>query len=111
MTRDSVIEIARSRGYEVIEEPTPVADAMEADEIFTSGTAVVVCSVGSLTYKGEKRTFSSEAGKPGADDSFRAWQNPGHQAGLEKIQGECTMCHLFRALGFSRTAGLESGQG
>ena len=66
MTRDSIIAIARSRGYEVIEEPTPVADAMEADEIFTSGTAVVVCSVGSLTYKGKRRTFSAEPGQPGA---------------------------------------------
>ena len=66
MTRDSIIAIARSRGYEVIEEPTPVADAMEADEVFTSGTAVVVCSVGSLTYKGTRRTFSEDEGKPGA---------------------------------------------
>ena len=51
----------------MIEEPTPVADAMEADEVFTSGTAVVLCSVGSLTYKGKRRNFSTEEGKPGAD--------------------------------------------
>jgi branched-chain amino acid aminotransferase len=37
---------------------------MQADEIFTTGTAVVVCSVGSLTYKGTRKQFSAE-GQPG----------------------------------------------
>jgi branched-chain amino acid aminotransferase len=32
----------------------------QADEIFTTGTAVVVCSVGSLTYRGTKRSFTAE---------------------------------------------------
>lgn len=65
VTRDSVIEIARSRGYEVIEEPVKVTEAMEADEIFTSGTAVVICSVGSLTYKGTRKTYAKEVDTPG----------------------------------------------
>jgi branched-chain amino acid aminotransferase len=61
VTRASVIELARARGYEVVEEAVDVEDAMEADELFTTGTAVVVCSVGSLTYKGQKRRFVKEA--------------------------------------------------
>lgn len=41
-----------------------VHEAMEADELFTTGTAVVVCSVGSLTYKGERKQFTAP-GEPG----------------------------------------------
>ena len=37
---------------------------MEADELFTTGTAVVVCAVGSLTYKGERKQFGTP-GQPG----------------------------------------------
>lgn len=37
---------------------------MQADEVFTSGTAVVVCSVGSITYKGVRRQYG-EKGQPG----------------------------------------------
>jgi len=61
VTRRSVIELARSKGYEVKEEPVSIESAMEADEVFTTGTAVVLSPVGSLTYKGEKRQF----GNPG----------------------------------------------
>nr|QKY15323.1 branched chain amino acid aminotransferase (BCAT) [Polytomella parva] len=65
VTRDSVIQLARSRGYEVVEEPVSVHEAMEADEMFTTGTAVVLCSVGSLSYKGDRRQFAKD-GKPTA---------------------------------------------
>ena len=51
VTRKSVNELARLRGYNVEEAPISVQEAMEADEVFTTGTAVVLCSVGSLTYK------------------------------------------------------------
>lgn len=37
---------------------------LQADEVFTTGTAVVVCSVGSLTYKGTRKQFT-EPGQPG----------------------------------------------
>lgn len=40
VTRKSVIELARSRGYTVEEVPTSVHEAMEADEIFTTGERV-----------------------------------------------------------------------
>lgn len=64
VTRRSVIELARSRGYEVEEVNVSVTEAMQADEIFTTGTAVVLSPVGSLTYQGERRQFG-EPGVPG----------------------------------------------
>lgn len=39
--RRSVIELARMRGYTVLEEPVSISEAMDADELFTTGTAVV----------------------------------------------------------------------
>ena len=61
VTRRSVIELARSKGYDVEEAPVSVDEAMEADEIFTTGTAVVLSAVGSLTYQGQKKQY----GNPG----------------------------------------------
>lgn len=51
VTRASLIELARSKGYEVREEAVSIDDAMDADEVFTCGTAVGVSVVGSLSYK------------------------------------------------------------
>ncbi|KAF5841958.1 branched-chain-amino-acid aminotransferase 5 chloroplast precursor [Dunaliella salina] len=64
VTRRSIIELARLRGYTVLEEPISIQEAMESDEVFTTGTAVVVSSVGSLTYKGQRRTYAVD-GQPG----------------------------------------------
>lgn len=64
VTRRSLLELAADRGYTVEEAPVTIHEALEADEVFTSGTAVVVSPVGSLTYKGEKRQYG-EAGQPG----------------------------------------------
>lgn len=65
VTRRSVIELARARGFEVHEEPVTVQEAMQADELFTTGTAVVVSSVGSLTHRGVKKQYTEQgqAGK------------------------------------------------
>jgi branched-chain amino acid aminotransferase len=65
VTRRSIIDLARQRGYTVEEVPLSVTEAMEADELFTTGTAVVVSPVGSLTYKGEKKQFGEVVGQPG----------------------------------------------
>ena len=51
VTRKSIIQLARLKGYTVEEANIPAEEAMEADEVFTVGTAVVVQSVGSITYK------------------------------------------------------------
>ena len=46
------------------EAPVTLEEALQADEIFTCGTAVVVSPVGSLTHKGKKTQYG-EAGVPG----------------------------------------------
>lgn len=64
ITRRSILELAESRGYTVEEAPITLEEALQADEVFTSGTAVVVSPVGSLTHKGRKTQFG-EPGVPG----------------------------------------------
>ncbi|CAM6085486.1 unnamed protein product [Calypogeia fissa] len=49
ITRKSIIELARSLGYEVEERPVAVEELLDADEVFCTGTAVVVNPVGSVT--------------------------------------------------------------
>eukprot|EP00798_Chlamydomonas_sp_ICE-L_P012521 gene12521-15737_t len=65
VTRRSIIELATMRGYTVEEVPVSIHEAMEADEVFTTGTAVVVCSVGSFTYQGKRKDFT-DGDTPGA---------------------------------------------
>jgi branched-chain amino acid aminotransferase len=52
ITRNTALQLLRDGGHNVLEEEISVEEACEADEVFTTGTAVVVASVGSLTYKG-----------------------------------------------------------
>ena len=53
ITRLSIIELARSKGYEVREEKIDVDYAFSADECFCAGTAAVVSSIGSIK-RGDK---------------------------------------------------------
>ena len=69
VTRKSVLELARDLGFTAEEAPITIEDAMQADEVFTTGTAVVLSPVGSLTYKGTKKVF----GKPGAGGEQLVW--------------------------------------
>ncbi|KAG9440677.1 hypothetical protein H6P81_020842 [Aristolochia fimbriata] len=59
ITRKSIIEIARDCGYQVEERAIPVDEMMEADEVFCTGTAVVVAPVGSVTYHGKRVEFKT----------------------------------------------------
>lgn len=52
VTRRSVIALLEDMGYTVQEDHVTISEALECDEVFTTGTAVVVSSVGSLTYEG-----------------------------------------------------------
>jgi branched-chain amino acid aminotransferase len=52
VTRRSVVTLLQDMGYTVLEEDVSIDEAMAADEVFTTGTAVVVSSVGSITCKG-----------------------------------------------------------
>ncbi|MFQ6659123.1 hypothetical protein Gotur_028138 [Gossypium turneri] len=57
ITRKSIIDVARSQGFQVEERFVPVDELLDADEVFCTGTAVVVSPVGSITYKGKRVSY------------------------------------------------------
>ncbi|KAL6867562.1 hypothetical protein ACP4OV_015586 [Aristida adscensionis] len=57
ITRRSVIELATDRGYKVEERLVSVDDLAGADEVFCTGTAVVVAPVSSIAYQGHRHEF------------------------------------------------------
>ncbi|GLT66586.1 hypothetical protein SLA2020_389430 [Shorea laevis] len=59
VTRKSIVDIALDFGYQVEERVIPVEDLMDADEVFCTGTAVVVNSVGSITYQGKRVEYKT----------------------------------------------------
>jgi len=48
ITRASIIELARHRGYEVVEEKVEIQFVLEADECFCAGTAAVISPIGAI---------------------------------------------------------------
>jgi branched-chain amino acid aminotransferase len=54
ITRKSIIDVALSKGFQVEERLVSVDELLEADEVFCTGTAVVVSPVGSITYQGKR---------------------------------------------------------
>ncbi|KAH9625967.1 hypothetical protein KSS87_022367 [Heliosperma pusillum] len=60
ITRKSIIEIARDLGYKVEERPITIDELLQADEVFGTGTAVVVSPVGSITYQGERVEYQTD---------------------------------------------------
>lgn len=64
VTRDSIIQLLKSWGYEVEERHLAIDDLMEAgktghlEEAFGTGTAAVISPVGELNYKGEIVTIN-----------------------------------------------------
>ncbi|XP_062120291.1 branched-chain amino acid aminotransferase 1, mitochondrial [Humulus lupulus] len=59
VTRSSIIEIARDHGFKVEERKIAVDELMEAEEVFCTGTAVGVASVGSITYHNKRVEFKT----------------------------------------------------
>ncbi|GAB2293731.1 Branched-chain-amino-acid aminotransferase, mitochondrial [Dionaea muscipula] len=59
ITRKSIIDIASDLGYEVEERSIALEELLEADEVFCTGTAVVVASVGSITYKDRRVDYGN----------------------------------------------------
>lgn len=57
ITRRSVIELASDRGYKVEERLVSIDDLIDADEVFCTGTAVVVAPVSTVTYQGQRYEF------------------------------------------------------
>jgi branched-chain amino acid aminotransferase len=66
VTRDSLLTLARDRGYQVSERPFDVKEMLEwvkTGEAALSGTAAVLAGVGTLIYRGtEHRVASGEVG-------------------------------------------------
>ncbi|KAL5857582.1 hypothetical protein ACOSQ3_005040 [Xanthoceras sorbifolium] len=62
ITRKSVIEVAHVLGYQIEERSVPVEELFDADEVFLTGTAVVINPVNSVTYQGKRIEY-----KKGAD--------------------------------------------
>ncbi|PIA64658.1 hypothetical protein AQUCO_00100250v1 [Aquilegia coerulea] len=54
ITRKSIIDVARKQGFQVEERHVSVDELLDADEVFCTGTAVVVSPVGSITYLGKR---------------------------------------------------------
>lgn len=61
ITRKSIIEIAQDYGFQVEERAIPVDELLDADEVFCTGTAVVVAPVGSITYRGKRTEYNTGA--------------------------------------------------
>ncbi|KAF1875142.1 hypothetical protein Lal_00007758 [Lupinus albus] len=59
ITRKSIIDIAVDMGYQVEERDIPVEELLQADEVFCTGTAVVVNPVFSVTYNKTKATYKT----------------------------------------------------
>ncbi|KAI9165666.1 hypothetical protein LWI28_018268 [Acer negundo] len=57
ITRKSIIDVARSQGFQVEERSVTVDELLDADEVFCTGTAVVVSPVGSITYLGKRVSY------------------------------------------------------
>ncbi|KAA8515199.1 hypothetical protein F0562_018378 [Nyssa sinensis] len=60
ITRKSIIDVARSQGFQVEERQITVDELFDADEVFCTGTAVVISPVGSVTYLGKRVSYGNE---------------------------------------------------
>ncbi|KAE8727226.1 Branched-chain-amino-acid aminotransferase 2 [Hibiscus syriacus] len=54
ITRKSIMELASGFGYQVEERAVPIEEVFGAEEVFCTGTAMVVKSVASMTYQGKR---------------------------------------------------------
>ncbi|KAI4296506.1 hypothetical protein L6164_036457 [Bauhinia variegata] len=61
ITRKSIMDIAIDLGYQVMERPVPLEELLEADEVFCTGTAVVVNPAISVTYNNTRREYKTGA--------------------------------------------------
>ncbi|MGH3355189.1 MAG: aminotransferase class IV, partial [Nocardioidaceae bacterium] len=73
VTRDSVLRLARSRGYDVVETRFSIDDwregvrSGEITEVFACGTAAVVTPVGTLRWRDGEVSSGDDAGKVTTD--------------------------------------------
>ncbi|KAE8719180.1 Branched-chain-amino-acid aminotransferase 5 [Hibiscus syriacus] len=57
ITRKSIMELASGFGYQVEEQAIPIDEVFDAEEVFCTGTAMVVKSVASITYQGKTTEY------------------------------------------------------
>ncbi|KAJ4716063.1 Branched-chain-amino-acid aminotransferase [Melia azedarach] len=62
ITRKSIIQIAHILGYQMEERAIPVEELFDAEEVFCTGTAVVINPVNSITYQGRRIEYKRGAG-------------------------------------------------
>ncbi|KAM3403232.1 hypothetical protein ACQJBY_006772 [Aegilops geniculata] len=62
ITRKSIIDVALTKGFQVEERLVSVDELLDADEVFCTGTAVVVSPVGSITYQGKRIEYAGKQG-------------------------------------------------
>ena len=72
ITRDSIIQLARHRGYEVIENKVSAKFAMDADEAFCCGTAAVISPIGSITHAEKKKVYMEDGIAPLTRELYNA---------------------------------------
>ena len=76
ITRDSIIQICKSKGYNIKERNISIDELEEAfkngqlKEMFASGTAAIVSPVGELLYKGEILTINDNKIGPIAQEMY-----------------------------------------
>ncbi|KAK4750058.1 hypothetical protein SAY87_027507 [Trapa incisa] len=63
ITRKSIIQLALMLGYKVEERLIPVEELLDADEVFCTGTAVVVTPVSSVTHQGRRVEYKQSQGE------------------------------------------------
>ncbi|KAL8117833.1 branched-chain amino acid aminotransferase 2, chloroplastic-like isoform X1 [Apium graveolens] len=59
ITRKSIIDVARRLEFQVEERRLTVDELLDADEVFVTGTAVVLSPVGSITYFGKRTSYGN----------------------------------------------------
>ncbi|XP_020227494.1 putative branched-chain-amino-acid aminotransferase 7 [Cajanus cajan] len=59
ITRKSIIDIAIDLGHQVVERAVSVEEMLDAEEMFCTGTAMVVNSVASVTYKDTRVNYTT----------------------------------------------------
>ncbi|XP_040379168.1 branched-chain-amino-acid aminotransferase 5, chloroplastic-like [Oryza brachyantha] len=60
ITRRSIIEYARSLGFQVEERLITIDELLDADEVFCTGTSVVLSSVGCIVYQGRRVEYGNQ---------------------------------------------------
>lgn len=70
VTRKSLIQIAKDKGVTVKETKVSIDLAMDAKEVFCSGTGASIAPVGSITYKGRKAIFNNQQVGPLTKDLY-----------------------------------------